>query len=431
MKARSEIIWGRRPPYVRKFIQADGTIWHQVDNRQAGTDGKRERFQSEKEAIDRAKELSKDIQEHGHGATLPFQLRAMAQRCDEELKKRGRTIEQATAFYINYLEAERARSNSQTVAALVDEWLEFKISGKRRVLRPRTIADLNATGKRLKEIFPDKRIAEISTRDIENYLDSCSVALQTKEHHRNRIGQFFSWAVQQGYIGKNPAASHLIPINVPEKDVVILSVEDCKKIMRTCEAQKYREMIPYFSLAVFAGIRPGELHRPGDRARLKWDHINLETRQILVPKEVSKICESRHVAIENNLWEWLNRYPKKKGFIAPVDDNHFRALFDGLRKEIGFKVNGTKTGKTWAHDCCRHSYASYFLAKYHDRAALQENMGHSNGRTIGKHYKALVPVPEVAAFWGIYPSECEEESEYYGGFPANCTDDEINFVQHG
>jgi hypothetical protein len=58
-------------------------------------------------------------------------------------------------------------------------------------------------------------------------------------------------------------------------------------------------------------------------------------------------------------------------------------------------------------DSFRHSYASYWLAKYNDRAHLAENMGNSL-QVIKKHNKAIVANSAQEAFWNIK-----------AGFPEN------------
>ena len=51
----------------------------------------------------------------------------------------------------------------------------------------------------------------------------------------------------------------------------------------------------------------------------------------------------------------------------------------------------------------RHSYGSYWLAKYKQRAVLAEHMGNSL-QIIKKHYRQVVSKSATTEFWRITPT---------------------------
>ena len=57
----------------------------------------------------------------------------------------------------------------------------------------------------------------------------------------------------------------------------------------------------------------------------------------------------------------------------------------------------------------RHSFGSYFLGKTKDENLTASEMGNSPGVVI-KHYRALVLDADITRYWGVGPSNVEEDS---------------------
>jgi integrase len=62
------------------------------------------------------------------------------------------------------------------------------------------------------------------------------------------------------------------------------------------------EMVPWFVLGLFAGLRPEET------LRLDWADIDFERRQIDLPAKKAKGRTRRIIPMESNLIGWLKRY---------------------------------------------------------------------------------------------------------------------------
>lgn len=97
-------------------------------------------------------------------------------------------------------------------------------------------------------------------------------------------------------------------------------------------------MVRYYALAYFAGIRPEEIQRmPGREKEL----INLKTRTITIPANISKTRQERQIVISDNLAKWL------ADFTGPVIPTNFRSLNAKVRSHFGL-----------SQDEARHSFIS-------------------------------------------------------------------------
>ncbi len=147
---------------------------------------------------------------------------------------------------------------------------------------------------------------------------------------------------------------------------------------------KEGKLVRYFAYTYFAGIRPEEMLR---FAPLEESLVNLKTRTITIPANVSKTRHERKVMISPNLMEWLRRFP------GPIYPTNFRRLNSQIRKHFGI-----------SHDEARHSFISYHVALHRSlgEAALQAG----NSETIiRRHHLNLHPQEEGAAFFQIVPTK--------------------------
>ena len=381
-------------PKIR-VVQVKGQTFYQVDARKQGTVGRRETFAKREDAEKRASDIAADFSANGaDGLKLPLDLRVMAEGCAKTLASFGKSLHDATTFYVQHLQRESKKLGSAKIETLATDWYADKASPKRRQLRKQTLYDIRDTANLLKRLFGDKTVLQVQRHDIEKYLDSLQVSARRRYNIRNLINQFFNWCVKNKYTSVNPCEG--IEIEVPAKDVAILNVDRCIGLMKLCE-DKHRHLILYHALCLFSGLRPTECQL------LTWENIHLEERQITVLGITSKTKETRNVPIEENLLHWLESHEgERKGLVTRNQNlvthlKHFRA-------DMGYRVFGKNpNGEKWVEDILRHSYASYWIAKYKDRAHLAENMGNSL-KMIKQHYKRIVANSAVETFWSIAPN---------------------------
>src|SRR5208283_3788435 len=146
------------------------------------------------------------------------------------------------------------------------------------------------------------------------------------------------------------------------------------------------QLVPFFALCLFAGIRP--CVRNGEILKLRREDINLDTGVIHVEPEVSKVRMKRNVTIQPNLAAWLRAYPLERFPIVPPNLQHTRAV---VAKKFDL-----------SQDVMRHTFVSMFVAKFRSMGEAALQAGNSES-IIRKHYLDLKSAAEAERFWDILP----------------------------
>ena len=343
--------------------------------------GKRKRtFFENKEAANsfvafKNAELKQNGIEH---AEFPTSLRVMAQECKDALSAYGKTIQDATEFFIAHL---KASEKSCTAIQLVKELLKAK---KADGVGERHLSDLDYRLRYFAEEFDGKLVAEITSADIDDWLRSLNVGAQTRNHYRANVLQAFNFAVRHGYAPINPvegAAKAKVVGGRPG----ILTVEQASALLTNVPSN----VLPYFAVGLFAGLRRAEIER------LDWSEIDFESGLIEVKAEKSKTAMRRFVTLQPNLREWLLPNRKLKGSVTPQPET-FRQIFDNARTAAGISE--------WPDNALRHSFASYHLAAFKNAASTALELGHHDSRVTFAHYRELVRPKEAERFWKLRPA---------------------------
>ena len=315
-------------------------------------------------------------------AEFPTRLRDMAQECTDTLAEYGKTLRDATEHYVAYL---KATEKSCSAEQLVKEMLKAKkADGKSQ----RHVDNLKSRLSYFAGKFNGQTIATISTKDIDAYLRELPVAPMTRNCHRNILVQAFNFAVRSGYIATNPAIA-AAKAKVVWQPPGILSVEKASALLVNATP----EILPYFAIGMFAGLRRAELER------LDWSEIDFESGLIQVTAQNAKTAMRRFVTIQPNLRTWLLPHRKLKGNVTPIDN--FDDLFERTRIRAGMD--------TWPQNALRHSFASYHLAAFQDAAATALQLGHHDSRVTFAHYRELVKPKEAKRYWTVKPAKAEKK----------------------
>jgi integrase len=196
------------------------------------------------------------------------------------------------------------------------------------------------------------------------------------------LAYFFEYARQHGWVGVNPI------LDVPKAKVASVppAILTPLQAARLLEAAS-EEILPYFALGLFAGLRSAELER------LRWEHLNWDENLIEVPALSSKTASRRLVTLAPNLLKWLEPYRDRKGPICPPNWRR-HAVEDRRRAGI----------HSWGSNCLRHSFASYHLAAFRDAPALSLELGRIRPQTVFAYYREIVRPADARAFWSIAPA---------------------------
>jgi integrase len=284
-----------------------------------------------------------------------------------------------------FLLHSRGEGGTATARELFDAYLEDR---RRAGRRERTIDDIRYRLGRFADDFEDTAVHEIGTAALESWLDRQNGGDVAKRNMRVHISGLFNFAVKRRHLQYNPAIALSTPKIRGDKRPQILSAPQARHLMNTAR-ESAPDMIPYFGLCMFAGIRPTETQR------LDWSDINLDRGEVFISAQIAKTVHDRYTKLQPNLIEWLLPHRKSQGIV------HFsRRAFNRVR---------TTSGIEWANDIMRHTYGSMHLAAFRNAGDTAEQMGHQGTKMLFEHYRRATKQEDGAAFFEIRPGQRGEE----------------------
>ena len=318
-------------------------------------------------------ELSK-VQQQNFGTaalSIPEALRVQAVECAEILRPFGKTLRDAVRFYTAHLSAI---SSSKTVREVIAELLAAREADG---VSERYLSDLRQRLARFKIAFGDTMIASVSAKEITDWLRALNLAPLTRNTFRLRLAALFSFGRRSGYVKESPMAD-VEKAKERAGEIEILTVAETALLLESAGV----ETLPYWAIGAFAGLRVAEIER------LAWEEVDFERELIEVRAAKAKTGSRRHVHIQPNLAEWLAPYRSATGSVCPIG---LRKKLDADRERAGLLAN-------WPQNGLRHSFGSYYLARFPDAAALALQMGNSPS-IIFRHYRELVKPVDAAKYW--------------------------------
>ena len=362
-------------------ITIGGKLFWRVELGSEIKDGKRHRlrkiFASRDEALTFAQLRKIERANYGvRGAMLSDRVRAEAIEATKILEPLGATIMDAVREYAIRMEQVH---QSETVNIAAAAFLNAKTADgmKRRYLK-----SLRGVLARFSLVFGERRLADITSSEIDRWLRSLSVKTLTRNSLRARLSSFFTFCRQQRWITSNPFID-VLKAKAATAPPGILKPEEAARLLETASEQT----LPIHAIGLFAGLRSAEIEQ------LEWRHVRWAERLIEVTATSAKSGARRLVTMPENLCQWLEPYRTHHGPLWPPDC--YRKLVTDRRK-AGLK--------TWPSNACRHSYASYHLAHFKDAPALSLELGHVTPQLVFAHYREVVTPSEAEKFWRIAPS---------------------------
>jgi integrase len=347
-----------------------------------------------------------ELQNYGtSGAGISETLRSMAAECSELLKPYNSTIRQASEFFVAHLEKQKRIKNSKTVDVVAAEYLEH---AEKRNLRQRTKNDLRSRIGKVSKFFAGRAIADLTPKDINSFIDHVGGSARSKINYTSKASQLFHFARRQGYVEANPCEMAERIQADEDGEISILKVPDLISLL-SATLSTHSDLIPYISIAAFAGLRASELNQ------LDWKEINFDENLIEVKGVKAKTRQRRLVDMSDNLAAWILPYRKKQGpVVAPfVNKFPFRFRWEQVRRAAGYACGipfenetpqHTKHLIPWPSNCLRHSCASYRTAKEQDLAKVALQMGHDADMLV-RHYRNLVTPKAAEEYWQILPDQ--------------------------
>jgi integrase len=360
--------------------RVNGKRYWQVTAPKLGGGRNRRTFKGRKEA-ETYYDLAKiQIQNFGNAAmSISDALRSEAVKCSQLLQPFGKTISDATRFYADHLnDITRSQTVSHAVSALQ---AVCKVDGK----SVRYLRDLKYRLGRFEKDFGSRHVAEITTSDIDQWLRQLGLGSVSRNSFRRRLVTLFKFAKTSGWCRTIPAAESARVREVSE-EIGILTPSELSGLLKVAS----EETIPYWTIGAFAGLRASEIER------LDWVDVNL--RHIRVRAKHAKTASRRLVDIQPNLRKWLLPYRGRTGKVAP-ENLRVKLLADRKRAADA----GALTHK-WPSNALRHSFASYYLARFDDAPKLALQLGHIGQDIIFRHYREVVTREDARRYWKIEPA---------------------------
>ena len=265
-----------------------------------------------------------------------------------------------------------------TIDALCDSFTE----AKKPSWSPTSNRNFRTISRMLLERFSGRPVTDITTAQLQTWLTE---RFKTPGYMLNAIRTLrpaFNYAVRQDIISSSPF-DKLETVRARKKDEIdIFTPEEARSIMQAAPP----ESIAAYAILLFAGVRPAEL------TRLTW--ANIRDGYIHITPSIAKTRQVRNIEIEPTLAAWL-AITGEHAETEPICPRNWNRINRSVRSVGGFSAR---------RDTARHSYATYYLARYKNADALKSNLGHSRGSDmLFMHYRAAATPAQAEEYWSILP----------------------------
>ena len=275
------------------------------------------------------------------------------------------------------------RKRSISVNQLINEFLtNRRAKGKSQIY----IRDLTTRLRRFNEVMGDRIIAEITSAEVDYWIQSLNVGPQSQNNFRAVLSAMWTFAVRCGYAWTN-VIQFVDKTSVVRDHIPTFSVEQLTRLLAAAPP----EYLPVLVIGCFGGLRPEEVNK------LRWEDLDFQERTIRVNASAAKTRKKRFAEIPDNLRAWLEPYAGRTGPVAPPN----------LQKLRRATMKAAKIEK-WPQDVLRHSFASAHYAFHRDPARTALVLGHTNQDMLLTHYRDLMKPSEAARFWKIAPETASD-----------------------
>ncbi len=253
-------------------------------------------FSTEDLALKYARDLEAQVIQNGKQSDIPkekLQLAASYEKLVAKLSSYGRTPEEAVNHFLAHLGNEAAKQAKPFIRDLVDSWKQFKYADS--TLSHRTVVEIRSYARFIKTKWGGLKPDDLKRNDIDLLLKKLKIANNTRRKYLLYVRMFFSWMKAEGHISQNPTDG--IKYKVGGFNGAFYTPEDTKKLLRYV-AEKEPDLIGYYALLTFAGLRPSE------GARVQWKDFSFATNELYVRpgKAGARHCPLEPVAVAWMKW---------------------------------------------------------------------------------------------------------------------------------
>jgi integrase len=301
--------------------------------------GSRERiyFESEKEARREANDRNRKIEAKGTVVQLTQEEQIYAAACIEDLAKIGKTLRDATDYFLAQFSKPPAISGKVLVDRVLKEYerrLKAKEVGKHH------LDGMKDTAKKLKTRYGETPIDAISPGNVKEWITGLPLAASTRNRHLGAIGAYFALAKEWDLIDKNPFEGMTKFKSSKNAKIAIFTPEELRKVLNAVTS----DWLAVFAINAFTGLRQAEIKR------LEWSEVKLDRNLIDLPFEKSKNKRRKLIEVPAYLRTLLEP-------LVGEGRVHPKRRFDLEVKRLkeNFEVK-------WPNNVLRHSFCSHAVA---------------------------------------------------------------------
>lgn len=229
----------------------------------------------------------------------------------------------------------------------------------------------------LNDYFGDRRLCDITTRDIQVYhmMISKKLSQATANRHLALLSMMFNVAIQWDILERSPTKG-VKKFKEDNQKQRFLSADEIGRLYQAMEAEHNKVAVNALKLLLLTGCRREEI------LKLKWEDVSIESGTLFLPDSKTG---SRYVQLNAAAKELLTSIVRGKGpFVFPGhrDENKplnnprkcFTRLLDRAKIEEGVRL----------HDL-RHTHASILVNAGASLFVVQKALGHSNPITSQRY----------------------------------------------
>jgi hypothetical protein len=326
-------------------------------------------------------------------------------------KTDGATLRDAVDFYLTA--RPKTKFKPLTVAECSDKFILDKTKDNLSAFQ---IKSLRNHLKRFGEAFGKKRMHEVTSEEIKNWLhsqkDRKSKLAWSIKYKINVLGSLVTFAKHSKDTFKafpnswGPTEFELV--RKPKRDlrgeVEIYSPHELDKQLDAAISHDI-DLIPIIVLGAFLGLRPSEAHgEETKRPRLSWEAFDWHTKHLNLRFQKVRSKATRSIPIHPTAELWLRPFSKLKGAIWKA-----RASHDERLSKICERAGIVKIQNGY-----RHSYASYRIIHLnHDYSVLAAEMGNSEREVINSYRRSILPKEADKWFQVRPPRDYEKALEAF------------------
>lgn len=236
----------------------------------------------------------------------------------------------------------------------------------------------------------------VPTAEITRWLGSLDLRTPgTYNNYRKIIAAFYASALEARLVAENPVDRVAVKVDVIE-EAGILTVPQIAHLMHIARTytdgdgrHRFAVCVRRLALENFAGVRFGSA------CRLTKEDVNIEDEGIRHPSRSIKTRKRHYIeGYPAVLWAWLR--------IAEDDSLLTDRFYLRLKSQL-FEVAGVPH----PHNCLRHSFATYHLAKRTNPGLTAYLLCHRNQQKLWNTYKGNATKAEGVRWETITPRNAE------------------------